>query len=159
MRILKVRKGFVTNSSSSSFILGFKDEDSIARTLAEDNVYDYFSTIYQDCLDAEKMDLETMLNNYKEEIEGDIHWGIIWTYEDKHGRLPWDEIREFEKTDEYKERYEKKLNECIDSLRKESEGKSVFVEVEYEDHDCIGSQLEHEIVPNLNCCLRRISHH
>ena len=92
---MKVRKGFVTNSSSSSFILGFKDEDSIARTLKEDNVYDYFSTIYQDCLEAEKMDLETMLNNYKEEIGGDIHWGIIWTYKDKHGSLSWDEIREF----------------------------------------------------------------
>ena len=123
---MRVRKGFVTNSSSSSFILGFKDEDSIARTLAEDNVYDYFSTIYQDCLD---------------------------------GHVSYNEIRKLEKTDKNKERYEKKLNECIDSLRKEAEGKSVFVEVEYEDHDCIGSQLEHEIVPSLNCCLRRISHH
>ena len=156
---MRIRNGFVTNSSSSSFILGFKDEDSIARTLAEDNVYEYFSTIYQDCLDAEKMDLETMLNNYKEDIEGDIHWGIIWAYEDKHGRFTWDEISEFEKTDKYKERYEKKLNECMESLRKDAEDKSVFVEIEYEDHDCIGSQLEHEIVPNLNCCLRRISHH
>lgn len=156
---MRVRKSFVTNSSSSSFILGFKDEDSMYETLKEDDVYDYFSIIYQDCLEAEKMDLETMLNNYKEEIDGDIHWGIIWTYEDKHGRLSWDEIREFEKTDEYKEYYEKKLNECIEPLRKDAEGKSVFVEVNYEDHSNIGSQLEHEIVPNLNCCLRRISHH
>lgn len=156
---MRVRKSFVTNSSSSSFILGFKDEDSMYETLKEDDVSDYFSIIYQDCLDAEKMDLETMLNNYKEEIEGDIHWGIIWTYEDKHGRFSWDEIREFEKTDEYKEYYEKKLNECIEPLRKDAEGKSVFVEVNYEDHSNIGSQLEHEIVPNLNCCLRRISHH
>lgn len=156
---MRIRNGFVTNSSSSSFILGFKDEDSIARTLAEDNVYEYFSTIYQDCLDAEKMDLETMLNNYREEIKSDIYWGIIWGYKDKHGRFSWDEIREFEKTDEYKEYYEKKLNECIEPLRKDAEGKSVFVEVDYEDHSDIGSQLEHEIVPNLNCCLRRISHH
>ena len=156
---MRIRNGFVTNSSSSSFILGFKDEDSMYETLKEDDVSDYFSIIYQDCLEAEQMDLETMLNNYKEEIDRDIHWGIIWTYEDKHGRLSWDEIREFEKTDEYKEYYEKKLNECIEPLRKDAEGKSVFVEVNYEDHSNIGSQLEHEIVPNLNCCLRRISHH
>lgn len=154
---MKMRVGHVTNSSSSSFILGFKNEDSIAKTLVDDNTYGYFETIYRDCLEAEKMDLETMLNNYKKEIESHIYWEIIWEYEDKHGRFSWGEIREFEKTDEFKELYEKKLNECIESLRKESEGNSVFVEVEYEDHT--EPELEHDIMPYLKCCLRRNSHH
>ena len=156
---MRIRNGFVTNSSSSSFILGFKDEDSIARTLAEDNVYEYFSTIYQDCLDAEKMDLETMLNNYKEEIEYDVSWNILNKYKKKHGYLSWNEVYKFKNTDEFKEKYKKELNKYIEKLRKEAEGNSIFVEVEYEDHTEAGSELEHDIMPYLKCCLRINSHH
>ena len=35
---MKIRKGFVTNSSSSSFILGFKSEESIKEELQKENL-------------------------------------------------------------------------------------------------------------------------
>ena len=152
----KVRNGFVTNSSSSSFILGFKDEDSIAKTLADDNTCGYFETIYQDCLEAEKMDIETMLNNCRESIYWDAFYDLEYELEN---RMNWDEIFEFTKTDEFKKLVEEETDKRINELRKDAEGKSIFVEVEYEDHSLSGSELEHDIVPYLDCCLEVFSNH
>lgn len=152
----KIRNGFVTNSSSSSFILGFKDKDSIAKTLADDNTCGYFETIYQDCLEAEKMDIETMLNNCRESI----YWEVFYNLEQKLAeRMNWDEIFEFTKTDEFKKFVEEETDKYINELRKDAEGKSIFVEVEYEDHSLSGSKLEHDIVPYLDCCLEVFSNH
>ena len=152
----KIRNGFVTNSSSSSFILGFKDEDSIAKTLADDNTCGYFETIYQDCLEAEKMDIETMLNNCRESIYWDAFYDLEYELEN---RMNWDEIFEFTKTDEFKKLVEEETDKRINELRKDAEGKSIFVEVEYEDHSLSGSELEHDIVPYLDCCLEVFSNH
>lgn len=152
----KVRNGFVTNSSSSSFILGFKDEDSIAKTLADDNTCGYFETIYHDCLEAEKMDIETILNNCRESIYWEVFYNLEYKLEE---RMNWDEIFEFTKTDEFKKLVEEETDKHINELRKDAEGKSIFVEVEYEDHSLSGSELEHDIVPYLDCCLKRFSNH
>lgn len=152
----KVRNGFVTNSSSSSFILGFKDEDNIAKTLADDDTCGYFETIYHDCLESEKMDIETMLNNCREDIYWDAFYDLEYSLEN---RMNWDEIFEFTKTNEFKKFVEEETDKRINELRKDAEGKSIFVEVEYEDHTVEGSELEHDIVPYLKCCLTRFSHH
>ena len=152
----KIRNGFVTNSSSSSFILGFKDKDSIAKILADDNTCGYFETIYQDCLEAEKMDIETMLNNCRESIYWDAFYDLEYELEN---RMNWDEIFEFTKTDEFKKLVEEETDKRINELRKDAEGKSIFVEVEYEDHSLSGSELEHDIVPYLDCCLEVFSNH
>ena len=152
----KIRNGFVTNSSSSSFILGFKDKDSIAKTLADDNTCGYFETIYQDCLEAEKMDIETMLNNCRESIYWDAFYDLEYELEN---RMNWDEIFEFTKTDEFKKLVEEETDKRINELRKDAEGKSIFVEVEYQDHSLSGSELEHDIVPYLDCCLEVFSNH
>lgn len=152
----KIRNGFVTNSSSSSFILGFKDKDSIAKTLADDNTCGYFETIYQDCLEAEKMDIETMLNNCRESIYWDAFYDLEYELEN---RMNWDEIFEFTKTDEFKKLVEEETDKRINELRKDAEGKSIFVKVEYEDHSLSGSELEHDIVPYLDCCLEVFSNH
>ena len=152
----KIRNGFVTNSSSSSFILGFKDEDSIAKTLADDNTCGYFETIYHDCLEAEKMDIETMLNNCRESIYWEVFYNLEYKLEE---RMNWNEIFEFTKTDELKKLVEEETDKRINELRKDAEGKSIFVEVEYEDHSLSGSELEHDIVPYLDCCLEVFSNH
>lgn len=152
----KVRNGFVTNSSSSSFILGFKDEDSIAKTLADDNTCGYFETIYHDCLESEKMDIETMLDNCRESIYWEVFYNLEYKLEE---RMNWNEIFKFTKTDEFKKLVEEETDKRINELRKDAEGKSIFVEVEYEDHSLSGSELEHDIVPYLDCCLKRFSNH
>ena len=66
---MKIRKGFVTNSSSSSFILGFKSEESIKEELQKENLEEeYFEEILRDVTEAAKLDREDVLEGYSEEI-------------------------------------------------------------------------------------------
>lgn len=155
---MKIRNSFVTNSSSSSFILGFKDEDSIEDTLACDKTYDYFDRIYEDCSNEKKMNLEEMIEVYKEEMESWIYYGLIHKYEKENGYLSWEERQKIVETKEFKDACENELNQRIETLKEDAKDMSVFIQVEYSDN--IGeNELEHEIVPRLKCCLRRFSHH
>ena len=48
----------------------------------------------------------------------------------------------------------------MSELEEDMKGYSVFVEIDYSDNDgFMYSNLEHHIVPNMNCCLAVISHH
>lgn len=155
---MKIRNSFVTNSSSSSFILGFKDEDSIEDTLACDRTYDYFDRIYEDCSNAKKMNLEEMIEAYKEETESGIYYELIRKYEKENGELPWEELKKITETKEFKDACEDVLNQRIEILKKDAKDMSVFVQVGYSD-DNGEDELEHEIVPRLKCCLHRFSYH
>lgn len=149
---MKIRNGFVTNSSSSSFILGFTNQESIAQDLLNDNTGKYYERILSDCLNAEKMDLDTVLMRYRDEIESNVELDMI-------GGYTWDEICELRKTKEYKDKFDELVDKKVEKLKKLADGKNVFVEIDYEDHSDDGALLEHEIVPNLKSCLMRISWH
>ena len=75
---MKIRKGFVTNSSSSSFILGFKSEESIKEELQKENLEEeYFEEILRDVMEAAKLDREDVLEGYSEEIYYQTLW-VRW---------------------------------------------------------------------------------
>lgn len=156
---MKIRNSFVTNSSSSSFILGFKDEDSIEDTLANDKTYDYLDRIYKDCSNEKKMNLEEMIKLYKEEMEGRVYYDLIYKYEKENGYLSWEELKQLTETKEFKAACEDELNQRIEMLKNDAENMSVFVQVEYSDDSACGRELEYEIVPRLKCCLHRFSYH
>ena len=49
---MKIRKGFVTNSSSSSFILGFTSEENIKKELEAEDLKEYFDEVLEDVMRA-----------------------------------------------------------------------------------------------------------
>ena len=53
-----------------------------------------------------------------------------------------------------------KIKEILNKVKitfKNMEDKTIFVEVEYDDH--CNSDLEHDLMPNVDCTIQRISHH
>ena len=153
---MKIRKGFVTNSSSSSWILGFKREVSIIEELQKENLEEeYFEEILRDVTEAAKLDREDVLEGYSEEI----YYQTLWEIEDSL-YVPYSKKLEIRKTEEFQEKLNKAIVDRAAELEQSMEGLFVFVEIKYSDN--VGfwySNLEHYIAPNMKCCLAVISHH
>lgn len=152
---MKIRKGFVTNSSSSSFILGFTSEENIKKELEAENLKEYFDEVLEDVMRATKLTKDEILEGYSKEIYYDTLWDLEYRLD-----VPYDKKFEIRETKEFQDKVNKAITDRVSELEEDMQGYSVFVEISYSDNDgLMYSTLEHHIAPNMNCCLAVISHH
>ena len=132
---MKIRNGFVTNSSSSSFILGFQSKDSVTQEFLDDPAAKgHVEELLRECLNASSMNWNNILDVVKYEECDQLEWDY---YLDG---VP-------------KEKCKEKLDEILKKFESDAIGKEYFVYL-----DCEGI-LEYDVVPYLNCCIRGYSHH
>lgn len=152
---MKIRKGFVTNSSSSSFILGFTSEENIKKELEAENLKEYFDEVLRDVTRGIRLTKNEILEEYSEEI----YYDTLWKLENRLD-VPYGKRFEIRKTEEFQEKLNKAITDRMSELEEDMQGYSVFVEINYSDNDgLMYSTLEHHVVPDMNCCLAAISHH
>lgn len=78
---MKVRNDFVTNSSSSSFILGFTSKDKIEEELLEGTTSDLLKdVVLKDILETEQFDEKEVENRIREEMKYTAIWRIKELY-------------------------------------------------------------------------------
>lgn len=152
---MKIRKGFVTNSSSSSFILGFTSEENIKKELEAENLKEYFDEVLRDVTRGIRLTKNEILEEYSEEI----YYDTLWKLENRLD-VPYGKRFEIRKTKEFQDELNRAITDRMSELEEDMQGYSVFVEINYSDNDgLMYSTLEHHVVPDMNCCLAAISHH
>lgn len=156
---MKIRVDYVTNSSSSSFIVGFKDEGSVEQALRNElYLGERFDTVLND-VKRNRITKEEALHEFRDEMYWDAQWTLQNEYERKvigHQSF-YDWIKDHRNREEFYQKVNERLDVWLDEFKKKIEGLDYLALVEYDDH-CNGD-LEHGIMPKLNCTIQRFSHH
>lgn len=172
---MKIRKGFVTNSSSSSFILHFlKGKDQSAEDAIKEELNEQMQ-IYQDWI-REQLTIDAINNTItreeaKDEIVESCFWNVMHDIEEEFGiDYRWDSNTKdwnwFDKDgNDVSEKYDAMCKERCEKLAEEElwwndNERNIYAMVSYgTDINYETSVLEYDVLPNLYCTAYKISHH
>ena len=149
---MKIRTDFVTNSSSSSFILGFKDEQDMENEIRKYAPINYISQIYSDA-ERNIISKDEALSIFKDVIRWEAYWEVTESFP---SRKEFKEFRETQK-DELEKLIEEKEKTLIEEFTAKISNLNFFALVNYDDH--VNGELEHIIMPQMPFTVYRLNEH
>jgi hypothetical protein len=163
---MKIRAGFVSNSSSSSFVIALKEKPESAEEL-HDIMFPSGPTFVSGYYDAiPSVTAAASVYNNLTELDGrglfeEFNNGYIPGYEVEYPLILWDKTPKEERDriyEEYRDKQNVETQRCVDEFKKRTPGCKYFI-VEYSDNDGeFYSTMEHgDAFDNLEHV--KVSHH
>ena len=171
---MKVRTDYVTYSSSSRFILAFMDkEDGLTQIAAMSHRFgsDYVEQLKADFAAAEPIAFDDIKAHCQGDFENDAYYVVCyggggwWNSKKETFKSKWEadhpgaSYADFYNSKECKNELLRLTNQYAANLIEKIGERRYLVELEYEDHSDIGSELEHHILPDCEFTVQSFSHH
>lgn len=164
---MKIRCDYVTNSSSSSFVLCFKEGDDINSVLKKElewlpeaakSLAGNLRELNGEELDNTLLDVAEMIANEHITFGGESFYPNPRSFEARWRKShPEASYSDFYKSEEYKEEIKRLTDENFKNYKARVYGKTYICS--YEDHSDFGAMMEREIVPNLKETVLVINEH
>lgn len=157
---MKVRSDFVTNSSSSSFILGFTDEQTVKEELLtgfDNETIKFYPMVFNNSLKEDRLTKDEVLDKLRKYLYHEISWDLYYSKQRSDRSVKLLGRHNFLNLEETKNEIQKILEAKLQGIEEKMKGYDIFIMLRYSDHtDC---QLEKYIMPKHPHTIAVLDHH